>query len=222
MILPLPVCDLDLVDLAVLDEVDELGVGELVAAPARPEGRHGRRPPSRTPMAIHGPHLRTQVGASSGRSPSSPAGPAVGGPCRVLRRTCRPRPGGGGGGGGGSLSMATAYGPRRGCQVVRRCRSGSGEAEPGDALRSRLGWTRRGPCSARRGRPPSVRLPWSAWQDSVLGRDAVSWRRSRSPTSTPTPRCGSTTSRSERDPHAYDLCGRHAERLTAPRGLAGP
>ena len=22
----------------------------------------------------------------------------------------------------------------------------------------------------------------------------------------------------ERDPHAYDLCGRHAERLTAPRG----
>jgi len=23
---------------------------------------------------------------------------------------------------------------------------------------------------------------------------------------------------SERDPHAYDLCGRHAERLTAPRG----
>jgi hypothetical protein len=23
---------------------------------------------------------------------------------------------------------------------------------------------------------------------------------------------------SERDPHAYDLCGRHAARLTAPRG----
>lgn len=22
----------------------------------------------------------------------------------------------------------------------------------------------------------------------------------------------------ERDPHAYDLCGRHAQRLTAPRG----
>src|SRR5690606_35098012 len=123
------------------------------SSPSPPDSSDGTtNTASRTPIAIHGPHLRTHVGVV-GPSPSSPglAGRRSlpgGGP------DDRPRPGGGGGGGGGCLSMATAY--------------GAGAVMPGRAGYAQLRLSHRTQRSTQPSTQPSTRSPRRSSSDASI------------------------------------------------------
>ena len=72
--------------------------------------------------------------------------------------------------------------------------------------------------SVRRCSPP-MELSSPRCDASAAGRPVPSRRRPPSPTTTASARRGSTPLTAEREPHGYDLCERHAERLRRAPGL---
>ena len=139
----------------------------------------------------HSSHRGHVLGRPGRRVPSPPPGRLSRGGCGP---SARPRPGGGGGGGGGSFSMSYMLEPighRSRCRVTPgRIRDPRRRLRPTVAAVSRH-CSRTG-CAER----AAVTLTYQYGQAQVWLDDL-----SR-----------------ERDPHAYDLCARHAGRLTVPQG----